>query len=1126
MLLRFAALSLLFVCGLTAQEFRALLQGTITDPTGAVIPQARVLLRNSATGLERSGAANRTGHYVFQLLPPGDYTLTVRAAGFHTTTHRDIALQTNEHAVIDVALALGESSSTVIVSGDATMLQPGSSALGSVVRMGAIDSLPLKGHSSLLLFNLAVGVVSNRYGEDSRPGNTVQNVLYSVNGSPPASGDVSVDGVSNTVNVNRGTNLSAWVPAMDAVAEFKLQTGTLPAEYGRAAGSIMNIVIKSGTNQLQGSLYGYFKNSALDANLFFPRGAGQQLTPYASTTFGASLDGPVFLPRLYNGHNRTFFFVNYEGLREGTPLSYTSNVPTERMRSGDFSQTTRAIYDPESVHAAGGAPVRTPFPGNVIPYSMQDPVGRAVLEYYPHANVTGPQPSSPWVQTWVYSGKWPRDYNAVVAKLDETQRRQQMFLRINTGSARLVYPRQFDGIATPGGNVVDRPHFGVAFGDTWSLDAHSILDLRIGYTGGHEMDRPWSSGFDLTTLGLPASYAAAAQLRAFPSISVSNFQGLGGSPSIDQAGHTWSLQSSLSLDRGMNLFKVGGEARAIRGNFYRNDAAAGAYNFTTAFSGGPRADTPATTSGFALASLLLGLGNGSISWQQPVAIQNLYYAFYLQHDRRLNRRFMLNLGLRYEYEAPRTERYNRTTRGFAYDTPSPLVIPGMDLSGGLLYAGTGGQPRGIYNPDRDNFAPRVGFAWSISQKMVVRGGASVNFVPVVGSVQPSGWSVNTPWVSSADGITPLDRLSNPFPSGKLAPTGNSLGMTTLLGQPITFIDPSDETPRFYSWQFSVQHELPSRAMCEIAYVGSRSTHIIGGPTDYATSVAEQVNQLDPRYLGMRSTLLEPVANPFYGTIASGPLSYPTVPRQQLLRPYPQFTDILRQYPALGNSVYHSMQFRFEKRLKSGVRATLGYTISKNINDIAGGQDAYNRRAERALSEFDVPQRLTFTASWDLPFLSQHRLLGGWQISTFNTFQSGFPLAFTLSQPNIYAAGAQQRPNVTGDVQQGISGSIDSRLNRYFNTAAFSQPADFTFGDIGPRIGSVRSPGMNNWNVRLGKEFRLSERRRVAFRVSSFNLLNHPVFAAPNTNFGGSSFGRVFNQANLSRQMEIAAKLLF
>jgi hypothetical protein len=1112
------AIFLLLICCASAQEFRALLEGTITDPTGAVIPFARLTLRGAATAAARTSQADDMGHYVFPLLSPGTYVLTVAAAGFRTAVRDGITLFTDEHAHVDVQLVLGAMADTILINSDLSLVQSESSSLGSVVRAGAIDSLPLKGHSSLLLFNLAVGVVSNRYGEDSRPGNTVQNVLYSANGSPPASGDVSVDGVSNTVNVNRGT--------MDAVAEFKLQTGTLPAEYGRAAGSIMNIVIKSGTNELHGSLYEYFKNAALDANQFFPRGAGESLRPYASNTYGFSLDGPVVVPRIYDGHSKTFFFFNYEGMHEGTPVSYTSNVPTDHMRIGDFSQVTKPIYDPYSVHYVGGVPERNPLPGNIVSYLLQDPVGRALIGYYPHRNVTGPQPSSPWVQSWVYSGKWPRDYDAIVTKLDHVTARHQTFLRINRGCANLVYPQQFDGIATPGANVIERPHFGVAANDTFSITPHLVVDARLGYTGGHELDRPWSSGFDLTSLGFPASYAGMVQSAAFPTISVANFQGLAGSPSIDQAGHTWSLQSSVSLDHGHDLFKIGGEMRIIRGNFYRNDAPSGSFSFDGAFTGGPRADTPADTSGFALASLLMGYGSGSISWQQPVNIQNLYYAFYIQDDRHVSSRLTLNLGLRYEYEAPRTEAANRTTRGFGYYTPSPLQVPGLNLTGGLLYAGVNGQPRGIYNPDRDNFAPRIGFAYTVNASTAIRGGASINYIPIVGSVQPTGYSVITPWVSSTDGITPKYRLSDPFPSGQFPRTGNSQGMMTLVGAPISFIDPSDPTPRFDSWQFNVQHEFPSRTLVEVGYVGSRAVHIVGGPTDYATVVADQVNQLDPRYLSMGTALLEPVANPFYGAIQQGPLSGPTIPRQQLLRPYPQFTDVFRQYPALGNSVYHSLQVKLQKRLKSGVRALIGYTLSKNINDIANAQDAYNRRAERSLSEFDVPQRLTVTVSWDLPFASRSRILGGWQLSTFDTFQSGFPLAFTLSQPNIYAAGALQRPSVIGDPQAEISGSIDSRLGRYFNTAAFAQPADFTFGNLGPRTGAVRSPGMNNWNARLGKEFQLTERARFAFRASAFNLLNHPVFGPPNTNLGGSSFGRVFNQANLSRQMEFAVKIVF
>jgi hypothetical protein len=1119
------------------QEFRATLQGTVRDPTQAAIPRAEVTLTDVDKAVKRSGYADDLGHYLFSFLPPARYALTVRAVGFKTIVHEGISLNLRANVRLDVELPVGSTTETVSVVGDASVVQAESSSLGAVVPRELIQNLPLKGHSSLLLFNLAAGVVSNRYGEDSRPNNTVQNVLYSANGSPPASGDVSVDGVSNTVNVNRGTNLSAWVPAVDAVAEFKLQTGTLPAEYGRSGGSIMNIVIKSGTNILHGSLYEYFRNSALDANLFFPRGAGQKLAPFGVNTFGASVDGPVYLPRLYNGLNHTFFYFNYEGSREGNGLSHTSNVPTDRMRQGDFSESSSPVYNPFSVHMGNGVPVRDPFPGNIIPFSLQDPVGRRVMTYFPEPNTPGASPSTPWVQNFVFSSKWPRNYNATVVKVDHQTPRQQMFLRLNYGTARLIYPRQFDGIATPSGNVIDRPNFGVAVNDTFSRNAHTILDLRFGYTGGRERDRPWSDGFDLSLLGFPDSFTKTVQSRAFPTFAISNFQPLAGSPFIEQPGHTWSLQPSASLQRGRHLMKLGGEGRLIQGNFFRNSAPSGTFSFNANGTGGPRADTPSNGTGIAAASLLLGYGTGSIDFNNGVSIQNIYYALYFQDDYRLTPKLTLNLGLRYEYETPRTERYNRTTRGFAYDAPSPLQVPGLDLRGGLLYAAVNGQPRGLYNPDRSNFAPRIGFAYSLTKKTVLRGGYALSYIPAVGSVQPAGFSVTTPWVSTTDGITPKDLLSNPFPGGLLSPPGSSQGMMTLVGESVSFVDPSDRTPTFHNWQFGIQQELPSRTLIEIVYVGSRALRIIGGPMDYATVVTEQCNQLNPSYLSLGPALLEPVTNPFYGIIKSGPLSDTTVERQQLLRPYPQFTDVMRQSPGFGNSVYHSVQMRVEKKMAHGLAALVAYTVSKNINDIANAQNAYDRRSERALSEFDVPQRLTITAAWQLPFGRNRRFLhhasraldlalGGWQLSTYSTFQSGFPLSFGLSRLNIFAAGALQRPAVVGDPAAGVSGSIESRLARYFNTSAFAHPADFTFGNAGPRIGSVRSPGMNNINLQLSKDFHVTEKLDVGFRASSFNLLNHPVFSAPNTNYGGSSFGRVFNQANLSRQTELAMKIVF
>lgn len=1118
-----------------AQEFRATLQGTVTDPSHAAVAGAELTLRNTATGVERKAQTDALGYYVFQFLPPATYSLTTRMAGFKTDQRDGIVISLGDNIRLNVQLELGQATETVTVTGEVSTVQAESSTLGSVVRQEIINSLPLKGHSSLFMFTLATGVTHNRYGEDTRPNDTITNVGYSSNGSPVAAGDVAVDGVANTVNVNRGVNISQWVPARFAVAEFKLQTGALQAEHGRAGGSIMNLVIKSGTNEFHGDFYEFLRNAALDANLFFNNQRGLRLARYGSNTYGASLGGPILLPRLYNGRNRTFFFFNFEGSREGNGISPLLNVPTARMRTGDFSEIATPIYNPFSVRTTSGAPTRDPFPGNVIPASLQDPVGRNLMRFWPEPNVTGPDPRRPFVQNYAFSAKWPRDYDSYVLKVDHHfSSSNQMFVRMNVGEGRLVFPHRFDGIATGGRNNVKRPHFGVAISDTMLVSPTTTLDLRLGYAQGTENNRPWSDGFDPVQLGFPQNYLNLVQSRAFPTISVTDFEGLAGSPFIYDPGYTWSLQPAMTRQSGKHLIKFGADLRLIRGNYFRNLHPSGQFSFRPQETGGPRADTPA--GGFGLASLLVGFGSGSLSFNTGVSIQNIYSGFYIQDDYRVTPRLTLNLGLRYEYETPRTERYNRTVRGWAYNQPSPLKVPGLNLTGGLLYAGVDGRPRGLYDPDRNNFAPRLGFAFSITKKTVVRGGYALTYIPVVGSVLPTGYSNTTPWVSSTDGgITVSTRLSNPFPSGLLPPIGNSQGLATLLGQAVSFIEPADRIPQFHNWNFNIQRELPSQGLIEVAYVGSRGIRLVN-KLGFNSFVAEQLNQLDPRFFSLQTALTQTVENPFFGLL-SGPLGGRTIQRQQLLRPYPHYTAVSREEPAFGNSIYHSLQIKYEKRMAHGVAALVSYTISKNLTDISTPQNHYDRRAERAVSDFDVPQRLTVVAAWDVPVgrgkpllggisRGADLLLGGWQLSTYCTWQAGFALGFGVQGGTFPIGVGPIRPNVVGDPTQGATGPHSQRLDRYFNTAAFARPPDFTLGNLAARLHTVRSPGMDNVNLTLAKDFRITERFVLEFRASLFNLFNHPVFGGPNTTVGNASFGRISSQANISRQTEFGMRLTF
>ncbi|MDQ6663386.1 MAG: TonB-dependent receptor [Acidobacteriota bacterium] len=1135
-LLQTTVLVLFFTLSAYAQEFRGTVQGAVSDPSGAGVPNVSVTLKNVETGIDRNETTDTTGHYLFSFVVPGSYSLTTKSAGFRTILRDGVQLSISDNLKIDIEMPLGAASDTVSVTGDVAAVASESSSLGSVISQKIIEDLPLKGHSSLFLYMAAAGVVGNRYGEDTRPSDTGTNVLFTANGAPPATGEVSVDGVSNTVNVGRGLYLSPWVPATDAVGEVKLLMGTLPAEYGRAAGVFTNIVIKSGTNELHGSAYEFLRNSAVDADLFFQRGLGQKLTPYGAHVYGGTIGGPIYIPKLYDGRNRTFFFFSYEGAHEGNGQGPSLSVPTQKMRIGDFSEFNGAIYNPFSVHAVNGAPVRDPLPGNIVPASLQDPVAQKIMNFWPLPNNPNVSAVTPWVNNYVQSSKWPQSRGVWVLKFDhKLSEKNQMFVRLNDGDAFFNFNYDFPGIATPGRNVVHRPNKGIALDDTYLISPSTVLDLRIGYAFGKEQQQPFSAGFDLASLGFPQSFANAVQFKNFPTVSVSGFETLeGGVGYKEQPGYNYSFQSSLSMQRGKHLFKTGVELNLLRGNFLSNTYPSGNFSFNQAQSGGPRADTP--LSGLAMASFLMGYASaGSVEYDTGVSLQNFYTGIFFQDDYRITSKLTANLGVRWEYQTPATERYNRTTRGFAYNVPSPLQVPGLNLKGGLLYAGVDGRPRGIYKSDWNNFGPRVGLAYSLNSKTVLRAGYSLSYIALVGMVYPTAYSNTTSMTTTQDGITPKDLLRNPFPNGFLPAIGNSQGLATLIGQNVTFVDPSDITPKFHNWHFDVQREIAPRTVVTASYVGSRAIDISAAPTDFTGAINQNLNQLDPQYLSLGAALLQPVANPFAGIIASGSLAGPTVPRSQLLKPYPQYTGVARQAPAFGNSHYESAQFQLEKRTSSGVTALISYTIAKNLGDLTNADNAYNRQVERSLTSFDVPQRLTVSAAWDLPFgkgrrfgANTPRLLdlaaGGWMLSSFDTFQGGVPQAFSLSKST---AGANSgRPNAAGDPAAGIGGPIVGRLRRYFNTSAFAQPADFTYGNVSPFIGAVRSPGMNNIDATLSKDFRFIERARLQFRASMFNVANHPVFSAPNTTFGNANFGTISSQANISRQWEFAAKILF
>jgi hypothetical protein len=1129
---------LLAASAVSAQEFRATLQGTVFDPNQAVVPGAELTLVNSETSVARKTVSGDDGHYVFQFVNPGKYSITTKAKGFKTDRRDGAELTVGQTVRLDLNLALGQASESIVVSAAAVAVAADSSSLGSLVRQDIIESLPIKGHGSLTMFSLAPGVVSigngDKFSDDVRPIDQTNNVRYTANGSPLASGDVSVDGVSDVVDVNRGFYIAAYVPSTDSIAEFKMQSGTLPAEYGRSAGSVMNVVIKSGTNDLHGTLYENLRNSALDANLFFNNVAGLKLPVYQANNFGLTVGGPVWLPKVYNGKNKTFFFVSYDGSRQTQVQGSRLNVPTAKMRTGDFSEVKSSIYDPFSVHLVNGVQTRDPFPNNIIPAQQQDPVGKNLMQYWPTPNLS-PSTGNPWVGNYTMGNSFPSSYNFFNLKFDQSiSSKQQVFARVNFGPGQLWNPFDFPGIATPGRFVNKRPNLGATLSDTYVFGPRIAADFRIGFQRSDNSQEPYSNGFDLSSLGFASSFLkAASQGAAFPSIGFNDgIEGLGQGGFASNPGQSISTEDAVTFNHGKHLFKTGVDIRQIRGNQFNNSAPDGSFSFSSNTTGGSNAATP--TGGFALASMLLGAGgSGSVTTATAISWQNVYYGFYFQDDFRVTSRLTINMGLRWEHESPRTERYNRSVVGFAYNTPTPIQVQGYTLNGGLTYAGLNGAPRGLYNPYFRNYSPRLGFAYSLNPKTVLRGGYSLMYVPIATALITTGYSVSSPWVTSTDGgITVANRFSNPLPGGALAVTGNSLGLGTNLGQGISFVDPSDRPPSFHNWHFNIQRALPSSGVLTVAYVGSRSIHLL------ATSNVN-IDQVPVQYFALGSGLTQTVTNPFYGIFTAGSFTGKTIQQAQLLRPYPQFSGVTRVAPGYGNSHYEALEINYEKGMGHGLTGVAAYTWSKNLTDVFSSgnspQNFYDRSTERGFADFDSPKRFSLALNWSVPvgrgrpLLSNigkplDLLLGGWQISTAQVFQEGIAAAFSVTGGTYFSDAI--RPNLVGDPAQGVTGGIGSRLTHYFNTAAFARPDNFTLGNVAPRIGSVRSPGNNSVNLALGKTFQIYERVKAELRATAFNALNHPVFSTPNTTFGSSSFGIISGQANASRQVEVSLKIRF
>ena len=1133
------------VAHLLAQSFTASVRGVVTDESNAAVPAARVTVTDADRGTNYTTTSDDTGRYAVTSLPPGNYVLSVEAAGFKRFASGRFSLSVQQQATADAKLQVGEVSTTVEVEGSTSLINTTIANLGQVIENRYILQLPNLARNSMSLAYLTPGVV----GSGGRRGDN--NTNFVANGSRNSTADVLVDGATvTTVEQNSGITDLKFSPSIDVVQEFKIQTNFFSAEYGQTGGAVVNMVTRSGTNEVHGTGYYFLRDSALNANDWFSNRAGRPIPSFHRDQYGGVIGGPVI-------KNKTFFFAGYEYTKQETPVAPTITLPTTIQRQGNFSQTFNAsgqiktIYNPfDTFTNAAGAVERRPFPGNLVPASMFDPISLKALSFLPQPNQQGAAFTN--TANWLGQG------------VNSSTGHQMNFKGDHSFSGNSRLSGRYSQIRSAGNN----PNL---FGDgnpaywtggpsrtltqsivadyTHVLSATSVFTFRYGLTHSDFSRNPLAGlNFDVTTLGFPANMRDTATHRVFPRFAPEGFQEFGTEPywimDRQEGVHHWS--GSLTKIWGGHNMKIGGERRYNFLDYNQPGNPSGRFNFARGATC-RTLNTCAGNEGNGLASMLIGWATGSEYHIEPKAFsRSAYWGFYLQDDWKITRKLTLNLGFRYDFDVPRWELQNRYSY-WDLNAQSPVRADGYDTRGVMRFVDN--NRRSPFDADMNNWQPRIGFAFAATPKTAIRGGYGLFYQLSRATVfgRPgTGFTINAPVVWTTDSNATLNRrLNNPFPDGIMQPPGSSEGDRTLLGFGVGTILPSNNrNPEYHSWNFSIQRELLNRSVLELNYTGSRGVHLFMPVTT--------LTPLSQTHWGLGRTALQAqVPNPFFGQItdARSQLSGRTAQRFRLLRPMPHFdgASVGTAEPPRGNSVYHAMQVKWEKRFSAGLTALTHYTWSKMIDDVShssgnvawlGGstsiQNISNLRHERALSSHDIAHRGVVTGMYEMPFgrgrkwgANIHRALdwalGGWGVSGLLLMQSGMPLQVTQSGGNIW--DGTQRPNLIGN--PATSGRIQDRINSYFNRDAFSQPPIDVPGTA-PRNLNYRGPGITTLDAALLKSIPTWEGHRIEIRLEATNVTNTPMFADPALAFGAVNFGQITGLRNGvgPRNMQFGVKYYF
>jgi len=1137
---------------LAAQEARGTILGRITDPSGAVIAGADVRATNVATGVSAAARSNESGNFVLPYLIPGLYTVQSEMAGFKKFVREGIQIRVSDTVEVNIQLQVGDAAESIEVRAETPLLSTAEASLGQVVDERRVLELPSFGSSPMVLVQLAPGVINSTDMRLAKAGSFSinKNSQFSTDGAGTYNNEFTLDGVSNTQAQGTSARVG-FIPPQTAVAEFRVQTSSYDATVGHTIGALVNVSTKAGTNELHGEAHWWVRNRIFDAPNLFQNRSGLKPAVYQDNRYGLSAGGPVWIPRFYNGKNKTFWFYAWEANPFGVPQSFVNTVPTDAMRIGDLSGLlaigpTYQVYDPASTAAApGGRFSRAPFANNIIPRARLDPVAQNILKHWPAPNQAGTRDgrnnhfSSPTAKedTWVHLTRLDHAF-------DESHR---VFLRFNTDFWEEDKNRRFHTEAN--GIILNRENQGASFDDVYVFNPTFLMNLRYGVTRATFTERRVSQGFDLASLGFSPRLVGQLDrsLATFPNVLVgsltqlSNWEtGDGGNFSM-----THSFAATFTKLQGNHNFRFGVDYRIYRENQGRLPLhVSPQLNFATTYTRGPLDTSPSPTVGGELAAFLLGVPDGQLDRTATLAEQDKYFGLYLQDDYKVSPRLTVNLGLRYELESPVTERFNRSVAHFAFGESSPIEaqaranyarnpIPELPadqfrVRGGLTFAGAGPNPRTYWKGEKNNLMPRAGLAYQLFPKTILRAGYGLFYdtigVNKIDSIQ-TGFSQSTPIQASLDnGLSYVATTANPFPTEPLAALGAAGGLATNLGQAVSFFATERKQPHTQRFSFGLQQALPGQFLMEASYVGSRGTRL---------GVNRPLNNTPAQYLSRSGTrdqraidfLNQQFPNPFRGT---HPIYTANISRANLLRPYPQFSGVSVNEP-IGYSWYHSLQARAEKRFSRSYTFQLSYTWAKTMEalEFLNPTDA---APYESISSLDRVHRLVMSGIWELPFGRGRRygaawsgplefLAGGWQLNGIVQRQAGPPLGFgdvfTLFTGN---PGAIRLPK-------------DQRnVDRWFNTdAGFNRNTAQQLGGnlrVSPlRFSGIRGDGQARWDFSVIKNFPIREQVKMQFRAECLNAWNHPNLSTPNTAPTNTAFGAITGQ-DVPRSWQMSLKLAF